>query len=417
MIFGLGESTNPSILTSTACPVGTQGRSRHLMLRYPALANSENISFHRCCYQNSGCRQMVWTRKVFRENRINNTADNSSKREPAVKALDLLFEDRASVTSVRSDLDAAKGITNGALDSENMSLLSLSQELVKSLYEVILRREADRLGLSDYSQEVNRRGLLAGVPHVVQQLLASEEYVGKFDLRISDRMLSQDVVPTYGPVENLISLGTTCYSSWLMQQCGCKRWSGPFDWIFSSIDMIEHCLSDDFATFLDAGSIEVLDGGEKSTHAIYQAMISERAVFNHHNLTKHEHRAYFQRCVRRFRHALESTARKCFFMILVRQSDREDDRLIADYHRLEQALNARTTNFRLIIVAHDGIQTKLGNSIRELGPYKRDSLVRFRSTSEMQDGLSFSQAWDNVAMKRLLWTNDLALHPLSEDAV
>ena len=179
--------------------------------------------------------------------------------------------------------------------------------------------------------------------------------------------------------------------------------------------MIEHCLSDDFATFLHASHIEALDGGRKSNHSMSQRMISEGAVFNHHDLTKREHQVYFQTCIQRFRSALKNTECKCFFMTLIRQSDREDEQLITDLRRLEQALSARTTNLRLIVVAHDGIQNALGSSIKELGPFDPGTLIRFRSTSKILDGLSFARAWDNMAIKRLLWTNDLELHQIPED--
>ena len=36
-----------------------------------------------------------------------------------------------------------------------------------------------------------------------------------------------------------------------MEQWKIRRWSCPFDWIFSSPDMVTHCLADDFSAFLD----------------------------------------------------------------------------------------------------------------------------------------------------------------------
>ena len=174
---------------------------------------------------------MFLTRKVSRKNRIGEAIRDPSEHNLAVNALDLLFEDKAFVTLARSDPDAAKHVIKDAFYSTNTPLHSLCQELVHSLYKVILRRDADCIGLSDYTQDMNRRGLLAGVPHVVQQLMASDEYGLLCDLDISHRELKKDVKQIYGPVKNLISPGTICFSSWLMQQCGCKRWSGPFDWI------------------------------------------------------------------------------------------------------------------------------------------------------------------------------------------
>jgi hypothetical protein len=47
------------------------------------------------------------------------------------------------------------------------------------------------------------------------------------------------------------SLGGICHSAQLLKINELKKASYPFDWIFSSMSMVKHCIEDDFNTFLD----------------------------------------------------------------------------------------------------------------------------------------------------------------------
>ena len=48
-----------------------------------------------------------------------------------------------------------------------------------------------------------------------------------------------------------VSLGERCYTSSLLKRNKLKKESYPFDWIFSNLDMILHCIFDNFETFLN----------------------------------------------------------------------------------------------------------------------------------------------------------------------
>ncbi len=78
--------------------------------------------------------------------------------------------------------------------------------------------------------------------------------------------------------------------------------------------MVEHCLDDDFATFLDPGQCEPLsrDKADQINHRFYLETFNLVSVFNHHRMPKQM--PHFVRAVDRFR-----TAPRPVFIHIVRQ--------------------------------------------------------------------------------------------------
>ena len=52
-------------------------------------------------------------------------------------------------------------------------------------------------------------------------------------------------------IKYVCSLGSLCHSAQILKNNNLKRCSYPFDWIFSSPNMVIDCISDDFKKFLD----------------------------------------------------------------------------------------------------------------------------------------------------------------------
>lgn len=107
---------------------------------------------------------------------------------------------------------------------------------------------------------------------------------------------------------SLISIGGHCITSGLLQTLGLRLRSYPFDWLFSSLRMIEHCLRDDFAEFLNPAQYEPVPveqrskpGVNRTDHRLYRDEFGVEHVFNHHDMP--EKLAHFERTVRRFQGA------------------------------------------------------------------------------------------------------------------
>lgn len=129
----------------------------------------------------------------------------------------------------------------------------------------------------------------------------------------------QQFAPPLKPT-GAISLGTHCYTSWVLKSAGLKTASMPFDWLFSSSRMIRHCLDDDFATFLDRDFYRPVPIEEREApsanvcqHLYYLENFGVKFVFNHRDPTTDVDYKYIQRCVERFRLAARDEGRKILF--------------------------------------------------------------------------------------------------------
>jgi hypothetical protein len=117
---------------------------------------------------------------------------------------------------------------------------------------------------------------------------------------------------------NCISLGQNCKTSWYLKQLGLKTESNPFDWIFSSPQIINHCISDEFATFLNKENIITYSGKGYMGHSAYHSQ-----MFNHKNLM--DDYSYYQRCTARFMSLLSSSENNLFVMSLINESEKRPD--------------------------------------------------------------------------------------------
>lgn len=112
-----------------------------------------------------------------------------------------------------------------------------------------------------------------------------------------------------------ISLGENCSSAWYLKQLGLKTVSNPFDWVFSSPDIILDCVNDNFKRYLDKSLIVPAQDNLSAGHAIYH-----RDFFNHRNpLKSDEDYQYYQRCCERFLASLTSQVTPCYLITLINE--------------------------------------------------------------------------------------------------
>jgi hypothetical protein len=112
----------------------------------------------------------------------------------------------------------------------------------------------------------------------------------------------------------IISIGFYCLTThYIRSMSGDRSESYPFDWLFTSIDMIRHCIDTKFLFFLDKQYY--ISDGAGMYHKYYQSFIDNRMIhkhnegflppgqlpriFNHHNLTQdHVYDSFKRRCER-----------------------------------------------------------------------------------------------------------------------
>lgn len=147
-------------------------------------------------------------------------------------------------------------------------------------------------------------------------------------------------------IKHVCSLGTLCHSSQILKDNGLKKFSYPFDWIFSNCDNIIHCLEDDFHIFLDK-SYYVNRGAKKCDHTYYSIN-----MFNHHNpLTNENDYNYYIRCVNRFKQLLQYEEHKLFLIIFPNMDNVEenDKNKVIDFNN---KFSKYTKNYILLVIFH-----------------------------------------------------------------
>ena len=76
-----------------------------------------------------------------------------------------------------------------------------------------------------------------------------------------------------------ISAGPICDTAWELQEGGLRKESYPFDWVYSTLPMVLHCIEDRFKTFLDKSQYFHVANGIR--HTTYNPMLTSDALLEH----------------------------------------------------------------------------------------------------------------------------------------
>lgn len=147
------------------------------------------------------------------------------------------------------------------------------------------------------------------------------------------------------------SLGSLCHSSQLLKRNEIKICSYPFDWVFSGLEMIMHCLEDDFRVFLDKSyyvDIQNRWNNNQCGHKYYHLNL-----FNHFDPRNEKDYNYYIRCVDRFRSLLLQEDYKLFTMMFININlDKANETIINDLVNFNNKFSKYTTNYTLLVILH-----------------------------------------------------------------
>ncbi len=265
----------------------------------------------------------------------------------------------------------------------------VSREDVEWAYRTILRRTPESTDV--ITQHLRKRGLR----ELVAEFLMSPEYV-KVAVTLNSQTLLQ--AGTY------ISLGTHCFSSSLLRRLGVRSWSGPFDWTFTSLPMVTHCIADDFAAFLDRSQYEPVPETERPNgptvnrvqHRFYRSQFGVQYVFNHHDVHLQDGYDYIVRCVERFRAALKSDGPKVFLA-----TSWSSNGAVEQLKEMHARLSERTEGFRIVAVVVENERSDAIPSARKL--CDETGLVVWSYTPVSTWGaVSFEDSVDESSLARIL---------------
>jgi len=198
-------------------------------------------------------------------------------------------------------------------------------------------------------------------------------------------------------IRHVCSLGQLCQASNMIKNNKLKLESYPFDWIFTSPDIIIHCLNDNFKTFLNR-SLYVPHSNEpnmrKCGHSAYR-----NEMFNHHNPKDYDvDYNYFERCVKRFQQLLYSNNNKLFIVTFLFNHDLSTfEKNRKDVIEMNNTLKQYTTNFNIFVM----FNILSSETEHTLITYENiDFCILY--TKGKSDGVQFLDSEDNLYINNVL---------------
>lgn len=184
------------------------------------------------------------------------------------------------------------------------------RSIVAAAYRALLKREPDD-GI-----EYHLERLKSSEATAYEEMLVNMQQSPEYKRRILDLMCANSRVDRVR-YSQVVSLGTRCYTAFLLKYAGLRFAAHPFDWIFSNQEMVNHCLADDFAEFLNEQNFcpvplsERIHGADyNKTHNLYYLReYGVRFVYNHHSMDMVD-TEYFKGAVDRFRALMKSDKSK-----------------------------------------------------------------------------------------------------------
>ena len=285
-------------------------------------------------------------------------------------------------------------------------------QVINAVYQGVLGRPADPSGLVTYAEFLRNMGLAAGVPVMVKSLFASTEFATR---------MSEHVLVAFGPrahrlvngrkIVHVASLGTHCLSSNCMKKFHLKRYSLPFDWIFSSPETVLHCLENDFAELLDPQHFVTLPndpktGESRANHTLYRRLHGVDCMFAHRDPSNREDLLYLTRTVERFRRLLASPEAKLFVMVV-----RPYFSALKTFPALSAKLRALTPNSAFICIQLHPPTNQAGCHAMNLVQADGDHAIYAFAPSAEDLGPIFGEAIDDLAILGLVGQYAMNLAP------
>jgi len=193
------------------------------------------------------------------------------------------------------------------------------EKFLRNIYNLAFFRDPDIDGLSTYREEINiPEQDLKIINSFVEKILHSSERQSIEDRSSRSFIYEEDRFQDVAFPE-IISIGQHCVTSATIKSFGWKRNSYPFDWIFSSIPMVNHCIKNKFDNFLDRNYFEPIPLYERENkdanfcnHTFYKKEFGINFLFNHLDPTEDKNYDYYTRCVKRLLNIFKENKRKIF---------------------------------------------------------------------------------------------------------
>ena len=283
--------------------------------------------------------------------------------------------------------------------------MQFADQLITAAYRSVFGREPDPPGLETYREFLGPEPA-SRLGDMLDVLLGSAEAWSRF----IDPLTLVQVHPnvrTVGAreVTRIVSLGSRCNVAQHLQDFGLRTASLPFDWIFSTPEMVVHCLEDDFSLFLEPGQYQPIPAWRRTVrefnlcdHIAFRDDYGIQAMFNHRDPTFIDDYLYLQRCVDRFRQVQASPEPTLFFLVSESHPSPEEA-YIRLFYALEKAC-AGPVALLFVVVRCEASKGPLPE-VRTGRADGGHEMVLFDSVGPL-GGTRFESAADAIALEALL---------------
>ena len=279
-----------------------------------------------------------------------------------------------------------------------------AKRYVAFLYREIFGREPDAEGFLAHVTYLEREKTIAAAESLLHRFLSSPEACSA----LGPRLFGQNIGgPRYSddPVSFVVGLGTHCYTGAMLNRQQLRQFSGPFDWLFSNLGMVAHCLDDDFKTFLDPQYFRPVPAEERRDgptvnlcdHTYYLQHFGQRFVFNHTDPTSDKGWDYLKRCVDRMRSVLSSPDKKMFVCVTLKGA--YSSTLIMSVF---DAIARRTKRFELLCIVVEKPDVKAVMPVVEPIALATGARVFLQIPLSELGGTAFANPIDELPLVRLL---------------
>lgn len=171
--------------------------------------------------------------------------------------------------------------------------------------------------------------------------------------------LQQEIREWLGSEEReAIGLGQNCNASWYLKDTENKRASYPFDWLFTTPEIVLDMLGDDFEQFLNREQYipHGLDAGHERYHETF---------FGHRNpANSSSDREFLKRCVVRWNDLMQAQKRVVFLTVILNESEKRKrwkegftkdfqmpfDQSLKDYKPVIEKIRSVNPNCRFLFI-------------------------------------------------------------------
>lgn len=123
-----------------------------------------------------------------------------------------------------------------------------------------------------------------------------------------------------GKAHCFVSLGQNCSTAWYLKQVGVKQGSYPFDWIFTSCEIIADCIESEFTFYTNPSQLYSNNDGSAGHHRYHSRMFNHRSP-----LDSEDSLTYYQRCCERFIEIINSEIPCVFVITLLNEAEKRPD--------------------------------------------------------------------------------------------